>query len=221
MHTKYGYIKLKKRYRTLASFIDNCKVHFSKPYFSKPFKCAITNEFCWSGWTTDLNSSSYVKDFPEGKVKERIKQLISDSIRNDLSETFENRHYKWIGELNVEFIRKEYSGDFNLYLTKPSVSEIKFSGLDRAIFWFYKPKIKKFEHSVSFNSKSAFSGKTLRTCWDDNLFVSEVWKDIVCTFDIKYKSSGYFYRNISEEYQKTGENSEEFIKEYYFDLIVI
>lgn len=224
-HTKYGLIKLTP-YASIDDLIDNSTFWFVKPSFEKPFICFLTDDFGWRGFSTDYQCSGKIIDCPEGEVKEAMKKMIRESIDDNFYESLHNRHYKWIGELDVDLVPSETSGNFNLYLTKPSVWDIQFAGVDRATIWLYPPYLKKEQSDLYDNSKFHYNfdgrvgikGNYFRKFEKQLNFT--FWTDITNSFDVSTEDMDYFYRNINETNHKEGQSSTEFIKEYYFNLIL-
>jgi hypothetical protein len=224
-HTKYGLIKLTP-YSSVDDIVENSTFWFVKPDFEKPFICFLTDDFGWRGFSSDYQCSGKVKHFPEGAVKEAIKKKIRDSIDLDFYESLHNRHYKWIGELDVDLIPSETSGNFNLYLTKPDVWDIQFAGIDRATLWLYPPELKKEQTDLYDNDKFHYrfdgvvgiKGNYFRKF--ENKLNLMFWNDIVNSFDVSSENMDYFYRNINDKNHKEDQSSTEFVKEYYFNLIL-
>lgn len=224
-HTKYGLIKLTP-YTSVDDIIDNSSFWFVQPTFEKPFICFLTDDFGWRGFSSNYNCYGKVKQFPEGDVKEAMKKIIRASIDDNFYESLHNRHYKWIGELAVDLEPSKTSGNFNLYLTKPSVWDVKFAGIDRATLWLYPPELKKEQDDLYDESKIDYNfdgvvgikGNYFRK-FEKTLNLI-FWTDIVNSFDVSSENMDDFYRNINENNHKTGKSSKEFIKEYYFNLIL-
>lgn len=224
-HTKYGLIKLTP-FDSVDDIIDNSSFWFVKPTFEKPFICFLTDDFGWSGFSSDYQCSGKVKQFPEGVVKEAMKKMIRESIDDNFYESLHNRHYKWIGKLDVDLEPTKTSGNFNLYLTKPSVWDIQFAGVDRATVWLYPPELKKEQTDLydsnkfhySFDGLVGIKGIYFRKF--DNELNLLFWNDIVKSFDISSENMDFFYRNINDKNHKECQSSTEFIKEYYFNLIL-
>lgn len=225
-HTKYGLIKLTP-YASVDDIVENSTFWFVKPTFAKPFICMLTDDFGWPGFASDYQAFGQIKDFPEGQVKEEMKKLVRNSIDDDFYESLNNRHYKWIGELDVDLIPSNTSGNFNLYLTKPDVWDIQFAGIDRATIWLYKPKLKRSEfdlydntkHHYTFDGIVGIKGQYFRKFANDSLGLL-FWNDIVNSFDVNAENMDDFYRNINKNNHKKGKSSKKFIKEYYFNLIL-
>jgi hypothetical protein len=224
-HTKYGLIPLKK-YESINDLIDNSVFWFVKPVFAKPFICFLTDEFGWPGFSTDYQCSGQIKDFPEGEVKEAMKTMVRESVDDNFHETLPNRHYKWIGELEVDIVSSETAGNFNLYLTKPDVWDIQFAGIDRAMVWLYPPKLTKQEKLYKtdkdyykFDGVVGIKGNYFRKFANDTLGIM-FWMDIVNSFDVSYENVDDFYRNINDENHKKDQSSTQFIKIYYFNLFL-
>lgn len=224
-HTKYGLIKLTP-YASVDDIIENSIFWFVKPTFEKPFICFLTNDFGWRGFSSDYPCSGKIKNFPDGEVKAAMKKIIRDSIDDDFYETLPNRHYKWIGELDVDLLPSETSGNFNLYLTKPDVWDIQFAGVDRATIWLYPPELKKIESDLYDNNKFHYrfdgivgiKGNYFRK-FESKLNLM-FWTDIVNSFDVSSENMDDFYRNINDNNHKKGQGSNKFIKEYYFNLFL-
>lgn len=225
VHTRYGRIKLEK-FDSIESLIDNSMFWFVKPTFSKPFICFLTDELSRMGFNSDYQCNGKVKDFPEGEIKEIMKNMVRESIDDDFHESFPNRHYKWMGELDVDLLPSETSGNFNLYLTKPSVWDIQFAGIDRATIWLYPPYLKKEQSDLydtdkfyyDFDGRVGIKGNYFRK-FESDLSVM-FWTEIVNSFDVNSESMDYFYKTINDKNHKEGQSSTEFVKEYYFNLIL-
>ena len=224
-HTKYGLIKLTP-YKSVDDLIENSVFWFVKPAFEKPFICFLTDDFGWRGFSSDYACSGKIMNFPEGEVKEAMKKTIRASIDDNFHESLHNRHYKWIGEVDVDLVPSETSGNFNLYLTKPDVWDIQFAGIDRANIWLYPPELKEVEADLYDNSKIHYrfdgvvgiKGNYFRKFESDlNL---RFWTDIVNSFDVNSENIDEFYRNINDNNHKKGQCSNKFVKEYYFNLFL-
>ncbi len=223
IHSKYGRIKLEHKYKNIEELIQDSELWVRKPIFEKAFKCIFTNDLVIRGWYSDYGFMGMVKNFPDNEIKKIIIDKIKKSIENNFYESLKNRHYKWIGELDVNLVRKEKSGNFNLYLTKPTSHSIQSRGIDKADFWLQRPTLKenKDENRVNYSltGESSISGKFFRKCFESE-FLDEAWNDIVNSFDFKHENMNEFYYNLKEEYSKPGQDHLNFCKEYYFDLIL-
>lgn len=224
-HTKYGRIKL-NTYQTIDELVDDSTFWFDKPKFKKPFICVFTEELAWDGFSNLYHCSGKIKNFPEGPVKEAMKTLIKNTIREDFYETFSNRHYKWIGEIEVDLVSSTTTGNFNLYLTKPDAVDIHVAGIDRATIWFHKPKLKRelidLYESNKFNyhleGQSGIKGVYFRKFQKE--LCQMFWNDIVNSFDIQFDNMTEFYTKINNKNHKKGQSSKKFVKEYYFNLLL-
>jgi hypothetical protein len=225
-HTKYGTIKL-STYNTIEDLIDNSLFWFDKPSFEKPLKCIFTGEFFWRGFDAKLSGTECkIKHFPDGEVKEKMKDVIRNSIREDFYETLYNRHYKWIGEIEVDLIERDCAGNFNLYLTKPSVDSIKFAGMDRFKLWIDYPILKTSDSDNAyfnvihryFYGNAFIIGKFFRKNKEVEEIGMKFWDAVVDSFDIEFENNIDFYQKISDKNHKKNMSSLEFIKEFYFDI---
>lgn len=223
-HTKYGRIKL-NTYDSIDDLIENSMFWMVKPTFTKPMLCFLSGEFGWSGFSSDYQAYGKIKNFPEGQVKDYMKKMIRDSIHDDFYESFNNRHYKWIGEFDVDLISSPTPGNFNLYLTKPDPIDIQVAGIDRATLWFYKPTLKREVDlytqktlTYNFDGAAGIKGKYFRKYEKElsNIF----WKEIVNSFDCQFNDMDEFYKRINNKNHKKGQSSKKFVKEYYFNLNV-
>jgi hypothetical protein len=223
IHSKYGSIKLENKYKNIDELVQDSCLWVRRPHFEKAFKCIFTDDLVIRGWYSDFGYIGTVNNFPNNEIKKIIIEKIKNSIENNFYESLKNRHYKWIGELDLKMIRKETFGNFNLYLTKPTSFSIQSRGIDKAEFWLQRPVLKesKEENRViySFSGESSISGKFFRKCFDEK-FLEEAWDDIVNSFDFEHKDMDEFYFNLKEEYSKPGQDYLNFCKEYYFDLIL-
>lgn len=222
-HTKYGSIKL-STYKSIEDLIDNSSFWFDKPTFNKPLICIFMQEFFWRGFYSGLNGcDGKIKYFPEGVVKEELKRIVRNSINEYFYESLENRHYKWIGQIDVELVEKSNSGNFNLYLTKPSACDIRIAGMDRSILWLSLPMLMtcnyddKYTHNF-FNSNVGISGKFFRKNKDVKDIGIKFWDAIVNSFNIEFSNMNEFYNKIDDNNHKDGMSSSEFIKEFHFDI---
>lgn len=225
-HTKYGSIKL-STYKSIEDLINNSYFWFDKPSFSKPLICDFTQQFYWRGFNSRISGTSgKIKYFPEGEVKEKIKEVVRNSIKEDFYETINNRHYKWIGEIDVEIIERNTSGNFNLYLTKPCIHGIQFAGMDRAILWLDYPILKTcnmdnkyFKYKlIEFTGNASISGKFFRKNDEMKSIGLKFWDAIVNSFDVDFKDMDEFYQKINDNNHKKGMSDLEFIQEFYFDI---
>lgn len=222
-HSKYGSIKLENPFNSIEELIDNSIVWFYKPAFEKPFMDIFGEGFVWRWWISKYSSSIPLKYFPESEVKDNLRKLVLDSISPDFYESLHNRHYKWIGELDVDLIRKETIGNLTLYLTKPCVWSIKVAGIDRAKIWFTKPVLKKYDNELSkedlflLDGLHYIDGKFFRKVDEHEDLCSDMWNSIINSFDVSYDN---FYSEITENNHKAGQSSNEFVKEYYFDILI-
>ena len=215
-HTKYGRIPLENPFNSIEELIENCQVWLHKPFFEKPFMDIFGEGFCWRFWNSDYHCSVFFNQFPEGEVKECIRQTINDSISANFHENRLNSHYKWIGEINVELFRKETPSNFNLYLTKPSsIWDIRYAGIDRCRIFLSKPNIPLDleKHYINY-----ISGKFFRKNKEFEDFCLEMWSDIKNSFDVEDNIEFNFLEKISETNHKNNQDCANFIKEYFFDI---
>lgn len=212
-HTKYGRIELDTPFESIEELIEHSTIWFSKPVFEKPFIDIFGDKFCWRWWIAKYRCSILFKHFPECEVKESIRELIKKSINSNFHENLHNRHYKWIGEIDVTLFRKKTSGNFNLYLTKPqSVWDIKYAGIDRFRIFFSKPEL-----PLSFENENRYyiDGKFFRKSKEFENLCIEMWSCIKNSFDVQEEN---FLDNIIEQNHKNKQSSTEFIKEFFFDI---
>ncbi len=218
-HTKYGRIKLDKSFNSLDDLLDECCIWVKKPAFEKPFICVFENTFCIRGWDSQYGKVGKFKYFPNGEVKDELKNLVLNSINTNLYEEINNRYYRWIGVVKTVLEESETSGNFNLFLTKPEASMICSRGIDYANIWLDKPELKTFNVNEDFEyqkfeGKASMSGKYFRK--EDHFLLTKFWDDIVNSFDIP-KSKNFLFE-INDNNSKPGQSSSEFLKEYYFNL---
>jgi len=226
-HTKYGTIKL-ETYSSLELLMDDATVWFDPPKFQKPILCIFESELVWYGFNSKISGSHIkLKYLPEGEVKEACKALIRKSFNSGLTESLCNRHYKWIGELDIIL---EHSQDFTnhtLYVIKPDPVEISFAGIDRTRIYFERPKLQRypFYNDNTYNyqfellSNNYLNGLLFRKNKDLKIFSTVIWKDIVNSFDIgmtydEMDDLSFFYNTINKENHKKGMSSKRMILEY-------
>lgn len=224
-HIKYGKILL-NRYSSIDKLLDDCTVWFNKPFFRKPVICFLTDQFIWYGFDCGL-SDSYIKlkHLPEGEVKDKLKELVKTSLNFDLSESLPNRHYKWMGTLDIEMTITDETPDLTLYLTKPSIWDIQFAGIDRARIWFTQPvltevkslypdDLKRFELSTGKNNY--LSGKVFRKVHEFEDAGLKMWQAITNTFTVSQDNIETYYDALKPETEKQGMTDKEFIVPFHF-----
>lgn len=224
-------------YQTIDELVNASSVWFMKPYFNKPNICMFEGTIVWNGYDNHGYGSSCVKvrDLPEGAVKDRIKALIKTTIDSDFSESRAYRYYKWIGEVDVTFVERTTSGNFNLYLTKGTPHEIAFAGIDRCRVWLEQPKYKKFEidvgnkiyynYEMRVNHQKYLSGKVFRKTPEIEYISATMWKSIVNSFDLNFNFEeddmvDDFYMKINNRNHKKGMTSKKFSQVFFFDLVL-
>lgn len=228
LHTRYGSIKFDK-YPSLSSLLDDCKIWFFKPIFMKPALCVFGEGFIWNGFVSSNNIVDFVqyKHFPEGEVKNKIKDIISHSLKEDLSESFHDRHHKWMGECEVKFgMTEDTENSFELYLTKPLVESIKFAGIDRAKIWFTKPKLTRhyfgivhdnsYIYKLNTPEKAYLQGKVFRKHPELEKELNILWNSIENSFDIEENND--FLMSINNNNHKKGKSSKQMIEAFRFSL---
>lgn len=226
-HTKYGTIPFPK-YNNIEDLLNDCKIWFKKPALEKPCLCVFTSEFIWYGFQSDLRECFiYFKDLPEIKVKDEIRNIITESLNEDLSESLSNRHYKWIGTINVniDIVNKDAEKKIVLYLTKPCVWSIRSAGIDRAKIWFKKPKLKRIymrndkkeDYIKSLEADCPYlCGRLIRKTKELEPLCDIMWQSILDSFN--YNEEKGFYYNLSERSHKKGQSETKFIKEFYITI---
>lgn len=217
-HTKYGRIKIDNPFRSIEELIENSLIWFNKPFFHKPFIDLFDEKIAWRSWESHYDSGILFSQFPEGEVKEALRQSVKNSINTDFYETLSNRYYTWIGEIDVEFIRKKKSGNFNLYLTKPSSAwDIRFAGIDRCKVFLSKPNC-PLNFQYIENHIPYIQGKFFRKNKELENLTFEMWKSIKDSFDITDNNAVNFLESITATSHKDKQSCSEFIKEYFFDI---
>lgn len=219
IHSKYGHIKLDTPFATLDYIIQNSRIWFKKPHHEKPFLDIfdITN-FCYRGWGCRLPCILFVKNMPHSKLKETIITAIKNSIHIDLTEDFHNKHYKWCYEIDVKFIRRETPGNFDLYLTKPSVHDLEFAGIDRAKLYFQDPYLNTMSEDEDHLPIDHLVGKLFRK--NEELYdphCIDMWNAIKSSFNVPNDEN--FLNRISKTNHKENQGQFEFVQPFYFDLI--
>lgn len=152
-HSEYGHgrIPINNRFSTIDELIENSKVWFNKPSLTKPFLDIFTDKFIFRGWHNYHLCYILVKDFPECQVKEFVKNKIRESVFDDFSETYKNKHYRWVYPINVKITSSEEPGNFDLYVKKPSsVHDIQYAGIDRFKIYLEDPKSPLFNDHTSY-----------------------------------------------------------------------
>lgn len=227
-HTAYGSIKM-DRYDTFESLLDNCDIWFFKPEFEKPFLCCFEGSFEWRGFSTpNVNQSNIKYNFlPEGEVKKAIRQVIQQSLNEDLSENIRNRHYKWIGEVDVDILltNNKHEANFLLYMVKPSsVSSIMVRGIDHFKVFLHHPILKKVplgnddRDILSTNQDVYLSGKVFRKHPELSSILDYLWRPVIESFDVDPLDIENFYYNIKDSNHKKGQGPLEFILEVPLSL---
>jgi hypothetical protein len=176
-----------------------------------------------------------VKDFPEGEIKEKARELIRSSIEPNFHETRINRYHRWIGEVDATFVERKTSGNFNMYLTKSCPHDITFAGIDFCKVWLEKPKYvrvvidsgmrKKTYYEMEVKGKSYISGKVFRKTPEIEYISSTMWKSVVNSFDLNFNfekddMADDFYMKINNRNHKKGMSSKKFFEVFFFDLIL-
>lgn len=228
LHTRYGSIKFPK-YSNLSSLLDDCIIWFFKPIFRKPVLCIFGEGFIWNGFISSKHMVDFVqyKHFPEGEVKNKIKNIISHSLKEDLSESLANRHYKWIGECEVKFAMTEnIENSFEMYLTKPDIESMRFAGIDKAKVWFTKPKLTRHYFGIAHNNSYIYNLNTTEKAYlECKLFrkhpelekeLNILWNAIKNSFDIKENND--FLMSINNNNHKKGKSSNQMIETFRFIL---
>lgn len=230
-------MKIENPYKTIDELIDDSSIWFMKPTYLKPVICMFEEVIVWYYFENHgYNSSSFkVRDFPEGEIKEKVKSLIRASIDPDFHETRLNRFHRWMAEIDVTFVERETSGNFNLYLTKSSPHGIAFAGIDYCKIWLEKPKYirvlidngmdVKTYYEMEVKNKTYLSGKIFRKTPEIDYISSTMWKSIVNSFDLNFNFdtddiADDFYMKINNRNHKKGMSSKRFYKEFFFDLIL-
>lgn len=222
VHHKYGRIKLDKAYKDINELIDECTVWVKKPTFEDPFVCIFENTFCIRGWTSDYGQVGFLKDFPNGTVKDELKRIVLSSIGNDFKESINNKYYKWIGYLNtvIKNVSSIQESNFTLYLTKPCANSIKSRGIDNVNVWLDKPVLETYQSGTlyeyqNFVGLSSISGKYFRKT--EHFLLDIFWEKIIDSFDVNRET---FLEDITDYNSKPGQSRAEFLIEYYFNIEV-
>lgn len=224
-HTAYGSIKM-ERYDSFERLLADCSIWFFKPFFLKPSICPFEQEFFWQGFSYPSNQESYIRYefFPEGSVKEAIRDLVRQSLKPDLTETLSNRHHRWIGECDVVIreVQKDESSNFVLYFTKPDcVYSIQSRGIDRCSLWLHRPLLKRvyflnskeYSYRLQTLENASISGKVLRKHPELKSLFLNLWQEIVESFNFTARDMDEFYTTISEKNHKRGQSCLGFIRE--------
>lgn len=231
-HTRYGHMKIDNPYKTIDELINNSSIWFMKPNFLKPNICMFEGTVVWNGYRNHgYHSSSVVfSSFPEGPVKEKIKQMISESIDDNFQESRHNRYYKWIGEVDVTLTERTTSGNFNLYLTKALASQITFAGIDYCPIWLEPPTYSRININTGLsqyyqyqlikknNPHEYIAGKIFRKTPELQDITAKMWDSIVSSFDVKFNDMNEFYMAINDKNHKKGMSVRQFVKPFFFDL---
>lgn len=219
-------------YQTIDELVNASSVWFMQPYFNKPNICMFEGVIVWNGYENHGYGSSCVKvsDLPEGAVKDAIKALIKTTINPDFTEDRPCRYYKWMGEVDVTFVERTTSGNFNLYLTKSSPHDISFAGIDRCRIWLEQPKYKKFEidvgskvyynYEMRVKHQKYISGRVFRKTSEIKYISDKMWQSVIDSFTVEFDDIYDFYLNINTKNHKKGMTSKKFSKVFFFDLIL-
>lgn len=215
LHTKYGRIPLENSFNSTDELIQHSRVWLCKPSFQKPFIDIFEENFCIREWHSSYQDGIRLKDFPDGKVKESICNVIKKTIEPNFYESLYFRHHKWIGEIDVTLIRKEKSGNFNLYLTKPSsVWDIEFAGIDRCKIFLNKPEM-PLNHEKHY-LKNYIKGVIFRKTPELEPLCIEMWNNVKDSFDIPDQFN--FLRKINDDNHKENQDCCNFMREFFFDI---
>lgn len=219
-------------YQTIDELVNASSVWFIKPYFNKPNICMFEGTIVWNGYDNHGYGSSCVNvsDLPEGAVKDAIKALIKTTINTDFTESRSYRYYKWVGEVDVTFIERTTSGNFNLYLTKGSPHDISFAGIDRCKVWLEQPKYRKFEidvgnkiyynYEMRVNHQKYIAGKVFRKTSEIKYISDKMWQSVIDSFNVEFDDIYDFYLNINTKNHKKGMTSKKFSQVFFFDLVL-
>lgn len=230
-------MKIENPYQTIDELIDDSSIWFMKPNYQKPVICMFEGVIVWYYFENHgYNSSSVrVRDFPEGEIKEKVKTLIRSSIEPNFHETRLNRYHRWIGSVDVTFVEKQTSGNFNLYLTKSCTHDLAFAGIDYCKIWLEKPRYIRVKidsgmslktyYEMEVKNKSYISGKVFRKHHEIEHISSKMWKSIVNSFDLNFDFekddiADDFYMKINNRNHKKGMSSKKFFEVFFFDLIL-
>jgi hypothetical protein len=230
-------MKIDNPYQTIDELIDDSSIWFTKPTYQKPVICMFEGVIVWYYFESHSyrSSSIRVRDFPKGEIKEKVKTLIRSSIDPDFNETRLNRYHRWIAEIDVAFVEKETSGNFNLYLTKSSPHDLAFAGIDHCKIWLEKPRYVRVKidsgmslktyYETEVKGKSYLSGKVFRKTPEIDYISSKMWKSIVNSFDLNFNfeeddMADDFYMKINNRNHKKGMSSKKFFEVFFFDLIL-
>ena len=217
-HSEYahGRIPLENNFSNIDDLIDNCTIWFFKPKLEKPFIDIFGDKFCFRGWFNFHNCHFSFQHFSECEVKEKARELILSSISDDFSETYKNKHYRWIVSLDVSISLSETPGNFNLYLKKPSsVHDIQYAGIDRFSIFTTDPRSDSFDESSFSSLKGYFFRKTPEV----NEIMVKMWKENIKSFNVEYDDDFLF--NISEFNHVEGKDCKLFIAEFFANINLI
>lgn len=216
LHTKYGSIPLENPFESVDALINNSTIWFKKPKFEKPFMDIFGGGFCIRNWWCFDRCGIVFSKFPEGSVKEHIYNLIKNTIEPDFHEGIKNRHHKWIGEVNIELIRKKNSGNFNLHLIKPSsVWDIQYAGIDRCKIFLEKPALPLYTEN---NYTNYIDGKVFRQTPELEEFAIEMWDHVKNSFNFSDDDHFDFLMRITDKNHKDNQGCRDFIREFFFDI---
>jgi hypothetical protein len=230
-------MKIENPYQSIEELIEDSSIWFMKPTYQKPAICMFEGVIVWYYFENHgyRSSSIRVRDFPEGDVKEKIKTLIRASIEPNFHEIRLNRYHRWIGEVDVTFVEKESSGNFNLYFTKSSPHDLTFAGIDYCKIWLEKPRYIRVKidsgmnlktyYEMEVKGKSYIAGKVFRKTPEIAYISSKMWKSVVNSFDLNFNfekddMADDFYMKINNRNHKKGMSSKKFFKVFFFDLIL-
>lgn len=238
-HTKYGQIKMHK-YNTIDELYGDCTIWFAKPMFQKPVMCLFGEGLLWYGFNSKTNHQikfKHLLSLPElSEITYKIKNLISETLNDDLSDKIGQQHYKWIGATEISitlYDEDKHKGKIptSLFLTKPDVSSIAVAGIDRASVWFSKATCRELPHDDLWNEKVYYEmstgsgnyicGKIFRKTPELEPILELMWKSIVDSFDFVETDMSKFYYRINNNNHKEGQSSLEFCKEFkvLFELV--
>lgn len=230
-------MKIDNPYQSIDELIEDSSIWFMKPTYLKPVICMFEGVIVWYYFENHgyRSSSVRVRDFPEGEVKEKVKTLIRESIESNFHETRLNRYHRWVGEVDVTFVEKEISGNFNLYFTKSSPHDLTFAGIDYCKIWLEKPRYIRVKidsgmnlktyYEMEVKGKSYVSGKVFRKTPEIAYISSNMWKSVVNSFDLNFNfekddMADDFYMKINNRNHKKGMSSKKFFEVFFFDLIL-
>lgn len=221
------------KYNSFDELYGDCTLWFSKPRFQKPAVCPFEDMFLWYGfncaaWLGSISFKHFLKIEELSPINEKIKEIVRESLNDDITDKIGQWHHKWVGEIDISMtIYNEHKDSddkdnvITIYLTKPSSTCIQVAGIDRCKIWLSKPSLKRINYDSGMSKFHAyyldtgesnfFIGKMFRKTQNLKPISELMWSDIVNNYNVPENE---FYDKINDKNHKKGQSEKKFIKEY-------